>query len=294
MKPYGVETISTSMPAARPHRSRKGRRGVLQETTIALSTGVTLRYVEQGHPAGIPIVLLHGVTDSWRSFEPMLAHLPTSLRTFALSQRGHGDSQRPSSGYRTRDFSADIAAFLAAVGVRSAIVVGHSMGSTNALRFAIDHPQRTRGLLLVAAFASYGMNTTITGFWESAIANIADPIDPKLARDFQQSTLAQPVPPELLDTAVKESLKVPAPVWRAAFSGMLDDACVSELGRIAAPTLLLWGDHDAFVPRADQDVLLKAIDGSRLVVYRGAGHAPHWEEPERFANDLTAFVARCA
>ena len=63
---------------------------------IALSTGVTLPYVEQGDPDGVPVILLHGVTDSWRSFEPVLPHLPPSIHAFALTQRGHGDADRPS------------------------------------------------------------------------------------------------------------------------------------------------------------------------------------------------------
>jgi alpha-beta hydrolase superfamily lysophospholipase len=57
--------------------------------------------------AGVPVILLHGITDSWRSFEPVLPHLPASIRAFALSQRGHGDSERPAAGYHPRDFAAD-------------------------------------------------------------------------------------------------------------------------------------------------------------------------------------------
>ena len=263
------------------------------EQAVALSSGVTLRYVEQGDEAGVPVVLLHGVTDSWRSFEAVLAHLPPTVRAFALTQRGHGDSERPASGYRTGDFAADLAAFMDAVGLRSAVLVGHSMGATNAQRFAIDHPERTLGLLTVGSFASYRGNAAIPQLYESVIATITDPIDPRFVREFQQSTLAKPVPAALLDTAVSESLKVPAFVWRAAFAGFLEDACVGELASIAAPTLLVWGDRDALVPRADQDVLLNAIATSRLIVYQGAGHAPHWEEPQRFARNLAVFAEAC-
>ena len=266
---------------------------VEEEQGIALSTGVTLRYVEEGDEAGIPVVLLHGVTDSWRSFEAVLRHLPLTIRAFALTQRGHGDSGRPASGYRTGDFAADLAAFMEAIGLRSAVLVGHSMGATNAQRFAIDHPERTLGLLTVGSFASYRANPAIAELCESAIATMTDPIDPAFVRDFQQSTLAQPVPDALLDTAVRESLKVPARVWHAAFAGFLEDACFGELSRIAAPTLLVWGDRDALVPLADQDMLLNSIAGSRLIVYPGAGHAPHWEEPERFARNLAAFAQAC-
>ena len=65
----------------------------------------------------------------------------------------------------------------------------------------------------------------------------------------------------------------------------------AALGAIAAPTLLVWGDQDTFVTRAEQDRLLSRFPGSRLLVYEGTGHAIHWEEPERFAADLMTFIA---
>src|SRR5918994_40377 len=80
-------------------------------TSVELPTGVTLPYVAQGDPAGVPVVLLHGGTDSWRSFQPVLPYLPSSIRAFALTQRGHGDARRPGSGYHPREFAADVAAF---------------------------------------------------------------------------------------------------------------------------------------------------------------------------------------
>jgi pimeloyl-ACP methyl ester carboxylesterase len=64
-----------------------------------------------------------------------------------------------------------------------------------------------------------------------------------------------------------------------------------RLGEIAVPTLLIWGDRDEFTLRAEQDALISAIAGSRLLTYTGTGHCPHWEEPQRFAADLTAFMA---
>ena len=59
---------------------------------------------------------------------------------------------------------------------------------------------------------------------------------------------------------------------------------------ITAPTLLLWGDQDALVPRTEQDNLLSAIPDTRLVVYRGAGHSPNWEDPARVARDIESFL----
>jgi non-heme chloroperoxidase len=258
--------------------------------SVALSTGVSLQYVEHGDLAGVPVVLLHGFTDSWHSFAPALPHLPKSVHAFALTQRGHGDADRPSTGYRTRNFAADVAAFIEALGLGPAIIVGHSMGSTNGLRFAIDFPHLTRGLVLVGAFAGYQHNPVVMDFWNSAVSLLTDPIDPAFVREFQEGTLATAVPREVVDKAVEESLKVPAHVWRAALGGCVEDDFVHEMAQITAPTLALWGDRDALVPRADQEVFLKKIAGSRLVVYQGCGHTPQWEEPARFAADISAFA----
>jgi non-heme chloroperoxidase len=256
--------------------------------------GMRLQYVEQGDPSGVPVLLLHGLTDSWRSFERVLPHLPPSIRAFALTQRGHGDSDRPHTGYRTRDFAADAAAFADAAGLGPAIVVGHSMGSANALRFAIDFPDRTLGVVLGGPGASYSRNPGLVEFGESAIAGLTDPIDRAFVREFQEGTLARPVPEAFLAAMIAESLKVPARVWRAAFEGLMEDDFVRELELVKAPTLIVWGDRDGLIPRADQDALVAGISGSRLVVYEGTGHGLHWEEPERFAADLATFAHECA
>lgn len=256
---------------------------------IELPTGVRLHYAEQGDPAGMPVVLLHGITDSWRSFELVMAHLPASLRVLSVSQRGHGESDRPGS-YRTRDFAADAAAFLEALQLGPALVLGHSMGSVNAMRLAIDRPELVRGLVVAGAFAAFRTNEGVVEFHRTVVEPLRDPIDPAFAAEWQRSTLAQPVPEAFFDTVVAETLKVPAGVWRAGFAGLLEDDFSAELHRIAAPTLVVWGDRDSFSPRADQDRLLGTIRGSRLASYAGAGHALHWEEPERFARDVADFA----
>jgi non-heme chloroperoxidase len=262
--------------------------------SIELPAGVKLPYVEQGDVAGVPVVLLHGVTDSWRSFEPVLPYLPGSIRAFALTLRGHGEASRPAAGYHPRDFAADVAAFLDSQGLESAVIAGHSMGSTVALRFALDYPERTRGLVPMGAFVHYQTNPVISEFWETVVSGLEDPIDRSVAREFQESTLAGPISPSFLETAIDESLKVPARVWRDAFAGLLEDEHAARLGDIGAPTLLVWGDLDTFVPESDQETLLATIPSSRLEVYWGAGHAVHWEEPARFAADVSAFVKRLA
>ena len=98
------------------------------------------------------------------------------------------------------------------------------------------------------------------------------------------------MPQAFLETLVQENLKVPARVWRATGEGLLGDDSFGELDKIGAPTLIVWGDQDAILPRGDQEAIAATIAGSRLSVYPGAGHALYWEEPRRLASDLVAFI----
>jgi non-heme chloroperoxidase len=260
-------------------------------TRIRLATGITVEAVEHGDASGTPLVALHGVSDSWRSFEPVLPHLPPSLRVIAISQRGHGDSEKPIGGYAPRDFAADVAALLDSFALPSAFVLGHSMGATHAMRFALDYPTRCRGLLLAGAFARFKDKPELVAFWRDGVHGLADPVDVQLVRAFQLETVARPLDPAFIDLVVAESLKLPARVWHAAFDGFMDDAITPELPHIDAPTLLLHGARDSFALERDQTALLEAIAGARLIRYADAGHALHWEEPARFAADVAEFVS---
>jgi non-heme chloroperoxidase len=119
---------------------------------------------------------------------------------------------------------------------------------------------------------------------------LEDPVDRVFVREAQAGTLAKAIPQDFFEVLVAEAMKVPARVWREAFEHLLNEDLVAELSKIEVPSLVVWGDRDGVVSRADQNSLVAEIKGSLLVVYAGAGHSPHWEEPERFASDLSAFI----
>ena len=257
--------------------------------TLRLPDGRRFELVEQGRHGGTPLLLLHGITDTWRSFEPVLPFLPDGWHVVALSQRGHGGSDAAAS-YRTREFAADAAAVMAALAMAPAIVVGHSMGAVNALRVAIDHPRRVRGVVAAGAFASLGDKPALVSFVEKDILTLGDTVPPALADAFQRDTVAGPVAPGLIETMVAECLRTPAATWKGAFAGLLEDDFGGELGRIEVPVLLPWGDADSFASEDDQQRLQRALPRATRSVFRGVGHALHWEQPERFAAELRRFV----
>lgn len=154
----------------------------LRPRFLPLATGITVQYVAQGEPfepGDVPLVFVHGLSDSWRSFDPVLRLMPDQ-QAIALTQRGHGASTQPRFGYAAPDFAADLAAYLDALRIPRAVLVGHSMGSCVVQRFAIDHPERVAGLVLVGANATWQGNPLVMDIWENVVAHLTDPVDPPL------------------------------------------------------------------------------------------------------------------
>lgn len=264
---------------------------IMKTKYASIGGGINLPYAEIGEGDGTPVIFLHGVTDSHRSFDLVMPNLPKGIRAIAVTQRGHGDAPRLEGGYGPAELAGDLRAFIDALDIEKAIIVGHSMGSFAAQRFAYENPERTAGLVLIGSFVTCGDNTGVIEFVRTAIAGLKDPIPAEFAREFQSSTVALEVPEEFFDMAVEESLKVPAKIWKEACESMIVNDHSAELGRISAPTKLIWGSADAYFDRSVQDRLLSLIPNSDLNIYDGAGHAPHWEMPERLAADVAAFVA---
>jgi len=259
---------------------------------VTLANGVTLQYAERGHGRGQAVIFLHGYTDSWYSFSRLMTALPPRYHSYALSQRGHGDSDRPLTGYAMSDFAADVVAFMDALGLRTADLVGHSMGSVIAQRVALDYPRRVRKLVLIGSAADLTVNPVLLDL-ETYVDTLSDPIDPAFVYDFQASTVFQPIPQDFLDTVVAESLKVPARVWKDALAGLIAENTLPELPALTAPTLILWGDKDDIFPFSpDQLDLDLTLPNSELVIYADTGHGLHWEQPERAAADVAAFLQR--
>src|SRR5215216_797283 len=105
--------------------------------TAPLPTDVALHYAERGDREGEAIIFLHGYSDSWHSFSRVLPLLSPEYHAFALTQRGHGDSDKPECCYTLDDYAADVDAFMDALGIEEATVVGHSGGSFMAQRVAL-------------------------------------------------------------------------------------------------------------------------------------------------------------
>lgn len=255
-----------------------------------LDSGLNLQYTEQGDPNGPAIVCLHGYSDSLHSYDRMLPFFSPANRVLAYSQRGHGDSDKPECCYKVDDFVDDLIGFMDSVGVREGTLVGHSGGTLIAARAALRHRRRVTRLVLIGSAIMGSRGQAVVEMCE-AVHTLTDPVPAEFAREFQQSTIHEPIPAEFLELVVSESLKLPARVWQAYVDGVvLGPNHTSRLNALDVPTLILWGDRDAFFPRDEQERLARAIPGARLEVYPETGHALHWERPEETVRDVEAFM----
>lgn len=258
---------------------------------VKIAPGVRLHYAEFGNPAGEPILFLHGFTDSWLSFSPVLPYINPNYHVWMIDQRGHGNSSRPIIRYAIDHFADDVIAFMDAVGLDRVTLVGHSMGSLIAQRTAFNAPQRIKRMVLIGTTAQ--PYTDELGNFLDTINELVDPVPEELAREFQISTIYRTLAPEFMEQVVAETLKLPAFVWRATLGEMLFNGTTPSVG-IHAPTLILWGDQDVIWPRSQQELLVDSLPAGELFVYPETGHVLHWEQPARFAVDLEAFITRTA
>jgi non-heme chloroperoxidase len=262
---------------------------VFKEQYIQLSTGINMEYVESGNAAGIPVVFLHGITDSWHSYEKVLPLLPASINAFSITHRGHGNSSKPETGYHPKDFAADVAAFIQQKKLGRAIVVGHSMSGIIVQQFALDYPELVKGIVIISSDPVIKRNPGIPEF-NSEVEKMHTAVERSFMVDFQKATLAKPIDSAYFNLLVDESMKMPLTAFKAAFRGLMDIDYVDQLKTIKAPVLILWGDADGFFQRNGQELLKQNIIHAKYITYKGAGHALHWEEPVKVASDIAMFV----
>jgi len=261
---------------------------------VRLPNGIRLHFAQQGPRTGPALVLLHGYSDSWFSFSRVLPLFRPDLRIVAPDLRGHGDSSRPpvaepgmgepAAGYRITDLADDVLQMMQALRIPSAVVLGHSMGSFVARRVAAAAGLRVSKLILVGAGPT--LRTPVGYELKSVVDGLTDPVDPAFVREFQASTVFQPIEPPFMEAVIANSRRMPAAVWKALLNGLIDET--PPVG-IRCRTLVLGGRQDAVFSAVEQIELARQFSRGELELVDGIGHTLHWENPARFVSALARF-----
>lgn len=254
---------------------------------IALTTGVEIAVHEHGE--GVPVLLLHAWGETHRTFDRLLPLLPSTWHLVVPDQRGAGRSSKPADGYSLRDGAADMTALLDALGIETCWLLGTSSGGYLAQQLAVEQPARVRGLVLVGSPSKLhrppppAISESLAAFHDPVTRADVDALNGALP-------LHRPVPAGFLEDQLTAALSIPRYAWQASLDGLVRAVPPIDCGRIGARTLILWGDEEDVLPASQAGELLAAIEDSRLVVYEGTGHLVLWEQPERVAEDVTAFI----
>lgn len=256
---------------------------------VRLQNGVRLAYVEAGDPDGEPLLLLHGYTDSSRSFSPMVPYL-SRYRLLIPDQRGHGASDAPECCYGTSQFAYEARLFLDALGVKRAAVVGHSLGSMVAISLAADNPDRVSKVVLIGSTALVPVKR---GDWlyDNAAA-MTGKLDPstQFAKDWHPANQPTKVDPAFANAINEEILRIPPHVWRSVMRELSYVPVGRHAPDVKAPVLVLSGAKDPLFPAEHHQSLLKAFPNAEAQVFAELGHNPNWEQPDAVASAIDRFL----
>jgi rifampin ADP-ribosylating transferase len=256
---------------------------------VRLGTGLTVPYLAQGDRFGVPVVMLHAWGESLGSFDRLVPLLPAAIHVLAMDQRGHGRAEKPPDGYTLQELADDVVAFLDAVGLTSAVLLGSSSGGYVAQQVAISTPDRVTALVLVGSPRSLRGRPPFA----DEVDRLTDPIDRAWVKaSVEWFPLFHEVPDWYVVDRVEDGVGMPASVWRESLRGLCSAVPPTEAGVITAPTLIIWGKRDGLLPQEDEEALAAIIPDSKLIVYDDTGHLVLWEQPERVANDVIDFLQR--
>lgn len=227
------------------------------------------RITHRAAGSGPPVVLVHGLAGSGRWWDRNLDALAARFRVHAVDLVGFGDSR--GGRFALAAAPALLVAWLDRLGLERAAWVGHSMGGRIVAELAADAPARVDRLVLVdaAIFPPDRRSLAVAGFARGAW-RVPPGFAPILAADVARAG--------------------PANLWRAA-RGLLASDAEAKLARIAASTLVVWGERDALVPPAVGERIVELVPDARFVLLPGAGHNPMWERPEAFNRLVGRFLA---
>ena len=234
---------------------------------------------------GRPVLLLHGWGTTAELFAPIFDGLAGGRRLIAPDLPGFGGTQPPAAPWSVHDYSEWVVALLDRLGVTQCDVIGHSNGGRIGIVLAAEHPDRVRRLVLTD---SAGIRPRHGLRYRYRVATY------KVLRRTQHASV---IPRALRDAAQRradrrgsDDFRAASGTMRATLVRLVNEDLTTVLPRIAAPTLLIWGDRDADTPLHDARVMERLIPDAGLVVFEGAGHFAYLEQPARFCTVVDVFL----
>ncbi|HEX2704763.1 MAG TPA: alpha/beta fold hydrolase [Candidatus Lustribacter sp.] len=267
--------------------------------------GHSLSYLDSG--AGPAILFVHGILGSQSSWAHLIDRLDDAHRVIVPDLFGHGASAKPMGDYSLGAHAGTLRDLLDWLGIESVTLVGHSLGGGISMKFLYLFPERVERLVLVG---SGGLGREVNPVLRSATLPGAELVLPVIASLWVRER-AESVGRVLSRFGWRPGSDL-TEIWQGFASlGDADSrraflattrAVIDPGGQTVSahdylpevndvPTLVVWGTGDRMIPAWHATKAHGAIPGCRVVLFEGAGHFPHLEQPDRFAEVLRDFIA---
>jgi pimeloyl-ACP methyl ester carboxylesterase len=250
---------------------------------IRLGDGAELSYSESG--SGLPaMIFIHGWQGDSMAWRDVIGALRSGAHVIAVDLRGNGESRGARGPYRLERFAADLRELIESLHAAPAVLVGHSMGATVALRLAVDSPELVGGLVLIAPVPASG-----GGYSEKGEAFLrATAGDPVAARNWLARTFAVAPDDAILERLCAAAAKTDPDVALECFESWAHADFAEETRAIEAPALVIAPEHDR--PDVVEGNVAALLPNSQFVVLPGAAHYAIIEKAGEIAAMIGEFV----
>ncbi|HEU4540361.1 MAG TPA: alpha/beta fold hydrolase [Jiangellaceae bacterium] len=277
----------------------------MTQATVTIH-GHELSYFDGG--SGPVVLFIHGILGSYRNWSHLIDRMDETQRVIVPDLFGHGASAKPVGDYSLGAHAGTMRDLLDRVGIDRVTVVGHSLGGGIAMEFYYLFPERVDRLVLVS---SGGLGREVNPILRSATLPGAEWVLPVIASDWVRGKV-EAAGRAASRVGWKPGKDITA-IWQG-FSSLGDResrraflattrAVIDPGGQTVSahdylpdvlpiPTLVVWGSRDRMIPAWHAITAQRSIPGCRVELFEGAGHFPHLDEPDRFADVLREFIGR--
>lgn len=300
----GLAALSLSACIARdiPYATLEARYASPASRYMDLPGDLRIHYRDEGPREGPTLVLVHGFSASLHAWDPWVQRLTNEYRIITLDLPGHGLTRAP-QGYQaaTERSVAVVDQLTRQLGVGRFVLAGNSMGGAVAWNYALAHPDRLRGLVLVDAAGWPDPDRDREGS-PAVFKLLGNPVGRMILRNADPGLMAEKglkqaygderlVTPQLV-TRYVELARAPGhrAILTSGRSRPSTPVTPQTFRAIRAPTLVMTGEKDALIPAAHARGFAQAIPGAKLVTYPEGGHVPMEQLPDQTATDLRAFL----
>ncbi len=279
-------------------------RRAISEGSFTTSDGVKLHYMEAGK--GQPLVMIPGWSQTAAQFKHQLSGLSDKYRVIAIDMRGHGESDKPTYGYRIHRLSADVHEFLAAKGLTNVVLAGHSMGCSVIWGYwELYGSDRLSKLVLIdqmpmitanPAWGEQEKNDAGAVFDKNSLYDVTNALagadGVKTTEGFISGMFTKAYSRDEVNWAIQENLKFPRPYAARLLYDHATNDWRDVIPRINVPTLI-FGAKSSLVGWKSQQWIGTQIKGSRVEIFEeaeGGNHFMFMENPEKFNRIVKEFI----